>query len=346
MNITVNTSSISQFQLASRYLSHTFALPLCIIGILGNLLNVIVFVKLNNYKHNASSFYILCKTFYDLLVLVLGLGLRVLDHSFQVDLSVKSRFWCRIRLALLEFGVFNSLTCLCLQSIDAYFSSSPSVTLRRKSQIQTARYIIFAFACFWFCHQIPSVIFQDLISIKGKPACRTTSKHYSQYRNYFVVIAFSTIIPLIIIGIFGFLTYRQLHAIDSDQHTVVVVHRRSARLSHLTKQITNMILVQIMIVLCCETPFAVVQIYTCATKHMSKSALQQAEEQLIQMVVVTCNYSTFASSFYCYYVASKRFRKQTIEVLTLCPWHRKNQPLSSSSETTGNILNQQLLTQI
>ncbi|UJR20225.1 hypothetical protein I4U23_023356 [Adineta vaga] len=344
MNVTILPSSISQLQLASKHLSLTFAMPLCIFGILGNLINIVVFIDLGNYKHNASSLYIFFKTFCDLLVLIIGLGLRILNHSFRIDFSVQSRLWCKIRVALLEIGVFNSFTCLCLQSIDAYFSSSPSVVLRRKSQVQTARYLLIACSIFWISHQIPYVIFQDLIVIKNKPTCRTINEVFSQYRNYFAVIGFAAVIPVTVISIFGILTYRQLRALNRDRFNMRA-RRQSLALSHLTKQMTNMTLVHIIIVSLCEIPFAIVQVYSCATERMGKSALHQAREQLIQMIVVTGNYGTFASSFYCYCAASKRFRKQVVEAFTHFQCNGKNQPLSSS-ETISKVLNPQITTQI
>jgi len=294
-NITITTLYISQLQLASRYLSLAFAMPLCIFGVLGNLLNILVFIDLGNYKHNASSLYIFCRSFFDLMALIIGLGLRVLSHGFRIDFSVKSRLWCKIRVFLLEIGVFNSFTCLCLQSVDAYFCSSSSVSLRRKSKVRIARYILIGFLFFWICHQIPYLILQDLVTVKGKPICRTTNTIFAQYRNYFAVVGFGTVIPVTVISIFGFLTYRQLHMPGNIQRGFRT-RRNSLALSQLTRQMTSMTLFQIVIVSLCEIPFAIAQVYTCATEGMTKSALHQAQEQLAQMILVTLNYGTFAVS--------------------------------------------------
>ncbi len=59
---------------------------------------------------------------------------------------------------------------------------------------------------------------------------------------------------------------------------------------------TSMTLFQIVIVSVCEIPFAIAQVYTCATEGMTKSALHQAQEQLAQTILVTLNYGTFAVS--------------------------------------------------
>jgi len=153
---------------------------------------------------------------------------------------------------------------------------------------------------FWVCHQIPYIIFQDLVNVKGMPTCRTINIVFSRYRNYFVVVGISNVIPITVISIFGFLTYRHLRIpkeMSNDTHP----RRRSVSLSHLTRQMTNMALFQIVVVSLCQTPFAIAQVYSCATEGMTKTALHQAQEQLAQMIVVTCSYGTFAVGFLSFY---------------------------------------------
>jgi hypothetical protein len=290
-NVTTATQSVLQLQLASKYLSLIFALPLFIVGVLGNLLNILVFITLGNYKHNASSLYVFCKSFFDLTALVIGLGLRVLSHGFRIDFSLRSRPWCKMRGALLEIGVFNSFTCLCLQSIDAFFCSSQSAPLRQKSNIRTARWILTGFLSVWIAHQTPYIILQDLVNVRGTPSCRTTSTIFTQYRNYFVIVVLAAIIPITVMIVFGLLTYRQLHKIEKIN---IDCRRGSVSLSHLTRQMTHMTLFQIFIVSLCQAPFVVAQVYSCATESLLKNALRQAQEQVAQMVIVTFSYGTFA----------------------------------------------------
>jgi len=75
--------------------------------------------------------------------------------------------------------------------------------------------------------------------------------------------------------VFGFLTYRQLQKLTAHQ-------QRS--LSALTKQMTRMVLFQIVIVLIFVTPNALVTIYFVATASMIKSVYRLAQESVIQVV--------------------------------------------------------------
>jgi hypothetical protein len=97
-------------------------------------------------------------------------------------------------------------------------------------------------------------------------------------------------------SIFGFLTYRRLHVPKEIPKNIPHTRRRSHSLSHLTRQMTNMTLFQIVVVFLFQTPFVITQIYSCATEGMIKTQLHQAQEQLVQMIVVTGSYGTFAVS--------------------------------------------------
>jgi hypothetical protein len=362
-NSTNITQSILQLQLASKYLNLTFALPLCISGLLGNLINILVFITLGNYKHNASSLYVLCKSFFDLTAVLVGLGLRVFSSSFAIDFTLKSQIWCKLRIPLVEIGIFNSFTCLCLQSIDAFFSSSSSVSWRQKSNVRTARYLLVAFFLFWIGHQVPYVILQDLVDVKGKLVCRTTNTLFAQYRSYFVTVALGNIIPVTMMSVFGFLTYRQLHT-SEEINNHCSHRRRSLSLSHLVRQMTNMTLIQVIIVLLCQTPFVIVQVYAYATDGIVKDTLRQAQEQVVQMVAVTLSYGSYAvsslkllykmqsnyyirffqSSFYSYCAASKRFRQQVSDMVKRFISNSKNRALPS--ETISHLAVQQSTIQI
>ena len=289
-NITITSETILQLKLATKHLNLTFALPLCIIGILGNILNIIVFSTLGNYKHNPASLYTFCKSFYDITALTFGLGLRILSRSFGIDFSIKSQIWCKIRVPIFELGIFNSFTCLCLLSIDAFLTTSLSPSLRQKSNIRNARCILIIFLIFWILHNIPYTIFQDLVTANGVPTCRTTNISYYRYRNYFVINGISSITPITIISFFGIRTYRQLR--------LPIQSCRSITLSKLAKQMINMTLLHIIVLPLCHIPFAIAQIYSCATEGIMKSPLHQAREELVQMIVITASYGVFAVSSY------------------------------------------------
>ncbi|CAF4129643.1 unnamed protein product [Adineta steineri] len=164
-NNTSITLAIIQLQSAFRYPTLILGFILLISGVLGNILNILVFMKVRNYKNNACSLYMFVRTFIDLYILLAGLTTRILTTGFQIDFTLMNRIWCKIRLGLSNINSESTYTLICLQAIDAFMCSSPSVVVRQKSNIRIARYLAIGTLCFWSIHEIPYFIFQDLIIV-------------------------------------------------------------------------------------------------------------------------------------------------------------------------------------
>ncbi len=269
-----NKLFIAQLQLISEYLSIALGFIIFIVGIIGNLLNILIFLGLGNYRRNACSFYMLAGSIIDTIFVVVGLITRTLSQGFQIDFTIRSQVWCKLRSYILTTSSLSSFTCICLQSIDAFFSSSRSQIWRRKSNVQTARFLVIGFIFLWLCHESPYLYFQNLITSSNGtlPTCVLTNTAYSHYRTYFLNLGLTLIIPLTIITVFGFLTYRNFH-------TSNIRERHS--LSSLTKQMTRMVLAQIAIVSLCQGSYTVTQAYFLATTYLVKSANRKAQEQVV-----------------------------------------------------------------
>ncbi|CAF3698939.1 unnamed protein product [Adineta steineri] len=252
-------------------------------GVLGNILNIIVFSKVGHYKNNACSLYMFVRTFLDLYVLLVGLTTRILTTGFQTDFTLMNRIWCKTRGGFTDINSEDTYTLICLQAVDAFICSSPSVGVRQKSNIRKARYLVIGTLCFWCIHEIPYFIFQDLVIVGGTPICITTNTIYAQYRSYFIALCINTIIPIIVVSIFGFLTVRHMKTIGVTR-----------TLSSFTRQTISMALFQIVALLVFNSPFATWQIYSIITTNAVKDTYRRAVEQLITSFIATYAYGPFA----------------------------------------------------
>ena len=272
-----NTTSIQSLTLLSEQLTIILGFVILISGFFGNLMNIILLLNLGSVNNNACSFYIFVKSFFDFVTLFVGLGTRILNQGFHIDLTLFSRLWCKFRIPFLDMTTLCSFSCLCFQSIDTFFSSSRSVSWRRKSNIKVARCLLLGFMCVWILMNIPYFFFQELVL--NAPTriyrCVTINGNYALFRSYFIVVGLYFIIPIIIVGVFGFLTCRQLQRLTVQQ-------RRS--LSALNKQMARMVLFQIIVVLIFIAPHALVTIYSIGTAGMIKTAYRLAVENVIQVV--------------------------------------------------------------
>ncbi|CAF3263680.1 unnamed protein product [Rotaria sp. Silwood2] len=278
---------IAQYQFILRLVVNTLGLTILITGVLGNIINILTFTTLGYYRQNACCLYIISRSIFDEFVLIFGLGTRILSQGFQIDFTATSNVWCKLRVPIIYINTLSSYTFLCLQSIDAFLVTSLSTSLRQRSNVRTARYLLLSFLFLWIVEELPYLFFQELITSSGgsKPTCVTVNIVYAKYRTYFVYLFLTTIVPLIVIIVFDLLTYQHLHIHSTQQ--------RRRLLSILTRQMTTMTLFHIAPVILFQAPFAVSQCYF-LTVGISKEPIRAAQEQIVQQFSNVLGYGIYA----------------------------------------------------
>jgi hypothetical protein len=188
--------------------------------------------------------------------------------------------------------------------------------------MKIARCLLIGFILLWIAQDIPSFIFQNLIYTNGRPSCVTSNSIYVLYHTYGMAIVL-TIVPISLISFFAFRIYRHLHSLTRGNQQF---------LSASARQMTLMALYQIAVVLLFQFPYGVATAYFTTTTNVAKSQERQLQDKLTQAffsVYVYGLYSVrnqfhpdrrnilyfFQTSFYCYYIASKRFRRQVFNII-------------------------------
>ncbi|UJR32723.1 hypothetical protein I4U23_020182 [Adineta vaga] len=300
-------------------------IPLLICGITGNLLNLIL---LWSTRRNSCAFLFLCSSILNCSALFFGLFTRILSVGFGLDWSQTNVIWCKIRIAFTEVSFLTSLTCICLASIDRCLASCRAVKYRKFSQLSTARWMISISCLIWICHALPYMIYADLIQSSPSSTKQTCSIHpneaFSNYRIYFSLLFYLGIFPTFILISTGLITYRNINKLAHN-------HQREL----IQKQLTNMMLIQIPIILISTIPYIVFNEYRIATATYVKSSEKIAIENIMANIVTLLFYITFSCQFFVFFFSSPQFRHQA-ESLVL-PRH-KNQV--SQDLTVGIITHQ------
>jgi hypothetical protein len=117
----------------------------------------------------------------------------------------------------------------------------------------------------------------------------STNAAYTQYRTYFIPFGLLTVIPIGIVSIFGYLSYRHLHR----EHLQV----RQRTLPRLTRQMTIMAIFQIINLLVFTTPFAISTAYFLVQANFVKDAYLQAQQQFAQLFFSVLLYGIYAVRF-------------------------------------------------
>jgi hypothetical protein len=283
-NITASTINI-QSQRLSQYLSLTVGFALLISGIIGNCLNIFIFLTFGNYKRSACSQYMLAGSVFDLLFLLIGLITRILSQGFNIDFTLTNRVWCKLRSSLLDILSLCSFTCLCLQSTDIFFITSRSITMRQRSNVRISRYLLIGFVFLWIVHETPSLVFQDLIFTNGSPTCLVINAIYVLYHTYVSTLVLTICVPIAVIGFFGFRIYQHIRLLSPGERHFIPAFSR---------QVTRMALCQIAIVLVFQCPFGVATAYFLATTNLVKSPYRQLEDKLTQTFFNVYVYGLYA----------------------------------------------------
>lgn len=285
------SSDLIQLDMIKKLVVLIVGLIVLLMGVIGNVINMIVFVKLSYYKENPCSLYILCRSFVDLLIVIIGLGTRILSESFEIDLTSRNDIWCRIRVPLIYINTLSSYTYLCFQSIDIYFITSLSNRIRRLSDIRLARLMILFTILIWILEEIPYLFNHQLeLNLKEKKwKCLSTNIIYTRYRIYFVYLFLTTILPIIILILFDVLIYLNIRK--------YVLGNRLNSLSLLTKQMTRMTLFHLFCVLIFQSPFALSQIYF-LTRTISSNPFYESQQLIIQQFFNILGYGIYSVSHF------------------------------------------------
>lgn len=239
---------------ATVYISIYFGIPMLIIGVLGGLLNLVVFLSLKTFRHSSCAFYLIIMSAVNVLILVTGLLSRITISGFSIDWTQTSTFYCKARVYFNQLSILLSLTCICLATIDQYLSTNVNFQWHRKNGWKLARFLVTFFVLIWILHGIPYLFFYNVVfsSKTGKFSCTITSVIFQQYTVYGFLLIFSGTLPLIITFLFGLLSYRNIKQLA--YRTTPLVRRES------DKQLTTMVLVHVVFDFFTLVPYVIVSI--------------------------------------------------------------------------------------
>ncbi|CAF0879972.1 unnamed protein product [Adineta steineri] len=274
------------------------ALVIFITGIIGGLLNIIIFTSLKTFRRTSCGFYLTVTSIFNVGQTLSALSTRILDSGFSIDLTNVS--WsCKIRTFLAQSCVLLSLTSMSLVTIDQFISMT---RYKHFSNLRLAHRHIIISCCIWCFHGIFVFLYWDA------PNGRCTSLislGYEKYLSYFYLPVLLGCLPIFIMITFSLLAFIKIRTLASRQINIVRLSR--------DRQLTAMALSQVAFTVFVSLPYTIFNIYDLNTVTTNQD--EYARLQLIGTVTVLLYYENFASSFYIFCCVSKRFRKQFIYVI-------------------------------
>lgn len=139
------------YSIITYYITSFVGIPMFIIGILDNLINVCVFYTSNLRNPTTLLLFIVsCSNILDL---------RILSICFKFDISIINGSCCKIRYGLLQLFGLTSIYCTIYVSINQVFITSKENKWRHFSKISLTRKVTISIIFLLILYTIPLVIF-------------------------------------------------------------------------------------------------------------------------------------------------------------------------------------------
>ena len=257
------------------------------LGLIGNTMNILAFCYLKVYRSLSTSAFLATASLSGQVYLFFSLLLSALANLMGYNPLARNNTLCRVALYVPRVTVQISLTCLCFSAIDRYLMTSRSARQRAWVTVRRARISIIVFVIVWLAYGVPSAVYG--INYPFFNLCIPSAELSSTV--VYLNLVFAVLLPIMILCLFGFLTWKNLGI---------------ARLSSMNVQVTKMILLDVAVVTISNVPTGCYLIYV-VTKSGNR-LFTPVETLLIYMTQILSSTQS-CGSFYFYLTVSSAFRK-------------------------------------
>ena len=216
-----SASSSVNFALLNQSINRYVPIPLLFFGIIGNVLNILVFTR-RTFRNNICVAYFLASTIFDSFAIIIGLLPRLLN-GFGADPSQSSALLCKIRFFITYFTGYTAAWFISLACVERYLSSSINVHRRqlitmKRAYLSMVIVILMGFVLFgeqFYCIDINQQLFgapQSCYQLKQNIRC--------QIVDSLMQFIFEMFMPALMMTGFGLLTLKNVRQKRRGVHTV------------------------------------------------------------------------------------------------------------------------------
>jgi hypothetical protein len=153
--------STSLLTILSQQLTIYIGLFLFIAGLIGGILNLIVFLSLQTFRQSSCAFYLTIMSIVNTSHLFTGLLTYIMINGFGIDWTSMSLGYCKFRYFYVALCLLISLTCMCSATIDQFLATCSNPRWYQWNNIKIARYIVIGAVILWILHGIPFLIYYN-----------------------------------------------------------------------------------------------------------------------------------------------------------------------------------------
>ena len=283
----MSTTNTSNFMFQTDKLTIIIGIPILVAGLLGDILNCIVFLSLKTFRETTCAFYFIVLSFVNIGQLLTSLFPRIMSVGFDIDWASNSAWYCRLRIYILQFCTLMSYTAMCLATIDQFLTTCINPRWQQISTIKLSRLLSAIFVFVWVLHGIPFLIYLDTIEspVTHQIYCVVKRDMLLQYFHYGFIVLLSGFVPVIITLLFGFLAYRNVTQLD--YRTVPIIRRE------LDKQLSTMVFIQVIYNCFATIPYIIMYILM-RIPALVRQPFLNAQLALASSVLILLYYTYYA----------------------------------------------------
>jgi len=286
---------------------------------LGNIGNICIVIVFSRQRQNACLIYLLSSAVLNDLYLTFNSFIEIFPFYYG-DETIRSFTLCKIRFYVSNVLGQLAKTMIVLACIDRFMIASKNANLRALSTPKRAKRFIFIAILLWPLFASHIAIMTTIINRQ----CGTFNIYSTIYTIY--TILFVGLIPPILLGIFGYLSYRNMRQIQmrvrpSYNSTNNLVRRRD-------RELLIIVISEVFVYVLTTTFYPLILLEIMISRYlMSTKSIQYSQiENFIFTIAFLLLFVNNSMPFYIYLISSKSFRHDFKELIINCYRKLRNKP--------------------
>jgi hypothetical protein len=291
-------------------------------GTIGNIINLVIFRQIQ-LRSNPCAFYFFLSSLAGLIDLYCYPFTRILS-SYGIDLTMHNPLACKLRIVSVNFFTSLSVWSISFAIIDRYHLSSTDVNQRNRSNMKNtykaagglALGLFLIYAPLFYCYDANRPVPE--FALPCNPISQTCFWYYTTSMLLTMIFA-----PLILMLLFGYLTIINVRklcrpktkAITTDASFLLRSSSFPIQLKRKDRQFLRILFIQIFLLTVSFIPFALMQLYSTATRLRSKSIERITVEYFIYDIFGFLPFIAVSMTFYVFTLTGKLFREIFIQLL-------------------------------
>ncbi|UJR19569.1 hypothetical protein I4U23_022699 [Adineta vaga] len=177
-----------------------------ILGLIGNILNIIVFCQ-SKLRSNNCSVYFICLSFSHLLMLNCPCLFRIIAIMNNYNVFGRVDILCKLSNYLDVLSLVLSRNFLCLICINRWMITSPNAWIRQRTSLQIARWTAFITLLFWLAFNIHTAT--GYYSVNDT-VCTSARDYIVLSSIYHIVTAIGALVVMILFSLLTLMNLRHV----------------------------------------------------------------------------------------------------------------------------------------